>query len=59
MFSTLMMETEGISETLGFITTLTRMITSEDFNIFTRLESFESYYKPINIITIENLKYNF
>jgi hypothetical protein len=43
--STLMVETEDTSETLGFITTLTRIITSEDFNKFIPPESFESYYK--------------
>jgi hypothetical protein len=37
------METEEISETLHFNSTLTRLIAREDFSAFIRRESFKSY----------------
>jgi hypothetical protein len=41
--SNLMMETEEMSETLVFSSTLSRLIAREDFSSFIRRESFKSY----------------
>jgi hypothetical protein len=39
----MMMEAEMVSKTLGFCPQLTRLVAREDFNEFSRRESFKSY----------------
>jgi hypothetical protein len=46
--TTLMMETEEISEALVFSSTLTRLIARENFTALIRRESFKSYISGLS-----------